>query len=133
MVLNLRTIYAPDQRNISITVRNHRDNHTMSFLPPQAVEKIDFSRWLDEGSKCTELNITTVYGRCATIYLEDSDWHLIVSGNIDDGRKSFKIGGDRDFDVHFTDAGIMRLTCANDTWGEGLPATLEFDLPPLQN
>jgi len=135
MVLNLRTIYAPDRRDLSVTARNHRDDHAMCFLPPQGLSQISFGRWLDQGSKCTELNITSIYGRNVTIYLEDNnDWRLIVSGNIEGGWKSYKVGGSRDFDVKFTDEGKMQLTCWDGyTWGDGLGSTLEFDLPPLQS
>ena len=43
-----------------------------------------------------------------------------------------KVGGDRDFDVKFTDLGTMWLSCLNDVpWGDGVDASLEFNIPHL--
>lgn len=132
MVLNLRRVYQPSNKSYNIIVRNHRDS-AMAFCCPNDVEYIDFSRWLDAGGKCTELNVTSVYGRTATIQLEDSDWTLIVSGNIEDGRKVVKVGGSRDFDVKFTGDGHMHLQCWNgEKWGDGEGNSLDFVLVPFQ-
>lgn len=133
MVLNLRNIYQPSSKSYNIIARNHRDK-AMKFCCPYDASHIDFSRWLDAGEKCTELTITSVYGRTASIQLEDDDdRHLIVSGNIPDGRHVIKVGGSRDFDVRFTGDGKMRLECWDGyDWGSGLGNSLEFVLVPFQ-
>ncbi|KAH8807621.1 hypothetical protein F5884DRAFT_857195 [Xylogone sp. PMI_703] len=133
MVLNLQKIYQPTNSEIyNIIVRNHRDS-VMAFCPPHDAEYISFGRWLDEGNKCTELNITSVHGRTASVQLEDSDWKLIVSGNIQGDRKVINVSGSKDFDVKFTSDGHMILQCWHGySWGNGTGNTLDFTLVPFQ-
>lgn len=118
MVLALQKIFAPDSRDLTVTIRNHRDNNVMCFIAPQGVDNVSFGRWLDSGPKYTELNIMNTEGRHPSIYLEDdNDWHLIVSGNIEEGH-TVTVGRSLDFDVKFTDEGTMRLTCCDPgKWG----------------
>ena len=98
MVLSLQGVYAPERRNMSITIRTHRDNHAMAFIAPNTLDGIKVNRWPDAGSKCTEINITSTSGKSATLYLEDISGHLIASGNIEGGKQKFApVGGNRDF------------------------------------
>ena len=134
MVLSLQGVYAPERRNMSITIRTHRDNHAMAFIAPNTLDGIKVNRWLDAGSKCTEINITSTSGKSDTLYLEDISGHLIVSGNIEDGKQKFgPVGGNRDFDLKVTDQGTVRMTCWNGyTWGNGLTPTIELNVPALR-
>ncbi|KAI2464681.1 hypothetical protein F4781DRAFT_436148 [Annulohypoxylon bovei var. microspora] len=132
MVLNLQEIHQPENKTYNIIVRNHRDN-AMAFCCPQDAQYIKFDRWLDQGEKCTEINVTSVHGRTASIQLEDSDWKLIVSGNIQGGRKVFSVGGSRDFNVEFTADGHMILQCRDGyNWGRGTGNSLDFILVSFQ-
>ncbi|KAI1773148.1 hypothetical protein F4818DRAFT_119161 [Hypoxylon cercidicola] len=107
--------------------------HVTAFSCPHDAEYIKFGRWLDRRHKCTELNVTSEYGNTVSVQLEDSDWELIVSGNIKGGRKAFKVGGSRDFDVRFTTDGHMILQCWDGyEWGYGLGDRLDFTLLPFQ-
>ncbi|KAI0883628.1 uncharacterized protein GGS22DRAFT_167575 [Annulohypoxylon maeteangense] len=131
MVLNLQKIYQPENKTYNIIVRNHRDN-VMAFCCPHNAEYINFGRWLGRWGKCTELNITNVYGRTASIQIEDSDWQLIVSGNIQGGRKVVDVGGSRDFDIRFTANGHMVLECLGGyNWGAGIGKSLDFIVVPF--
>lgn len=133
MVLNLRKIYTTPDKDVNIVVRNHHDQK-MAFCCPGDVAYIDFSRWLYAWEGCTEINITSVYGRVATVQLEDDDkWGLVVSGNIEGGKKKVPVGGSRDFDVILTGDGHMHLKCWDDyAWGEGSGNSLDFVLVPFQ-
>ncbi|KAI1204631.1 uncharacterized protein F4807DRAFT_328643 [Annulohypoxylon truncatum] len=133
MVLNLRRVYQPPSKEYNIIIRNHRDN-VMAFCPPKDEEHINFDRWLDSSTKCTEINITNTYGRLAILQLEDDNWKLVVSGNIVEGRKAINnIGGSRDFDVRFTGDGHMLLQCWNGkNWGKGAGNVLDFTIVPFQ-
>ena len=133
MVLNLQKIYQPSDKTYNIVVRNHRDN-VMAFCCPNDAEYISFGRWLDAWTKCTEITITNIYGRTASIQMEDDDWHLVISGSIEGGRKAIKVGGSRDFDVIFTNDGHIILQCWNNkNWGSNLGNTLDFVLVPFQD
>lgn len=106
----------------------------MTFLAPSYLEYIDFSRWLDSGGRCTELSITAFDGRSATIFLEDNDWHLIVSGGIRGGRKAIKVNRSHDFDVKFTNEGYVLLECWDKSgWGPGTGTILQLELPALSD
>ncbi|KAI0474199.1 hypothetical protein F4859DRAFT_482247 [Xylaria cf. heliscus] len=133
MVLNLQRVFQPESKTLNIIVRNHRDK-SMEFCCPHDAASISIGRWLDKWEKCTEINVTSVYGRTASIQLEDSNnWELIVSGNITGGRKVISVGGSRDFDVKFTADGHMLLECWDGyTWGSGSGSTLDFTLVPFQ-
>lgn len=135
MVLNLRTIQQSSDKNLTIVVRNHRDQK-MTFLSPgaDAPSTTDFNRWLHPGDGSTEINVTGWDGRAGTIILEDDEnWGLVVSGNIDGGRKRVVVGGDRDFDVIFSQAGHVQLNCRGDfVWGEGSGSSLDFALVAFQ-
>lgn len=132
MVLNLVNVFQSSNKSFNIVVRNHRDG-IMTFCPPNDIEFIEVNRWLDAGSKCTEVNITHSQGRSAAIQLEYKNWKLVVTGNIKDGRKDIEVGGGRNFDIEFTNDGYMRLHCEHGrSWGEGMGPTLEFVLMPFQ-
>lgn len=132
MLMRLGKIYQPSNKSYNITARNHKDQ-TVKFSCPNHVDYIDYRRWLDAGENCTELTVTNDYGRTATIQLEGYDWCLIVSGNIEDGRKIIKVEEGRDFDVMFTSDGHMQLQIRNgENWGDGLGNSLDFVLVPFQ-
>ncbi|KAL6791172.1 hypothetical protein GGI42DRAFT_336290 [Trichoderma sp. SZMC 28013] len=132
MVLNLQKIYQPSSRTYNIIARNHQDK-VMAFCSPHSTEYLQFGRWLYESNNCTELSITSMFGRTASIQLEDSDWKLIVSGNIQNGRMSVDVDGSKDFDIRFTDDGFMELQCwHNESWGKGTGNIIRLMLIPFQ-
>ncbi|KAI1094466.1 hypothetical protein F5B19DRAFT_444635 [Rostrohypoxylon terebratum] len=133
MVLNLQKIYQPPDKSFNIIIRNHRDNF-MNFSCPNTTEYIHVGRWLDQREKCTELNIIAETGVAASIQLEDRNWHLVVSGNIEGGQKVFAVGGSRDFDVSFTNNGQMLLHCCDGyKWGDDIGGSLSFNISPFHN
>ena len=132
MPLVLRRIYQPPEKSYNIVARNHHDNK-MGFSAPNNNDYILFNRWLYTWDGCTELNITSVHGRAATVQLEDSNWNIIVTGNIEHGHRSTPISGSHDFDVKLTGDGRMQLqTTDGSKWGTGSSDVLTYVLVPFQ-
>ena len=132
MVLNLQNIIQPTtNEGLTIIVQNHRDKskHTI----PKGSTRFSLGRWLDSGHKRTELIISNTLGQTATITLEDSNWYLIVAGNIKGGWKGIRVGGSRDFDLTLTDDEKMELKCWEGTWGDDNGDTLTFELAPSKS
>lgn len=97
------------------------------------VHKLEFGgRWLDRGAKCTELNITSTYGRIAIITLEDDgNWGIIVAGNVRNGWNRYDVDSSKDFDVRLTDDGAIELKVRNGNWNPSQGALIRLDIIPF--
>lgn len=131
MPLALQNIYAPGAKDLTTIVRNHRDG-VIGICPPD-VHKLEFGgRWLDRGAKCTELNITSTYGRIAIITLEDDgNWGIIVAGNVRNGWNRYDVDSSKDFDVRLTDDGAIELKVRNGNWNPSQGALIRLNIIPF--
>ncbi|KAF5696203.1 hypothetical protein FGLOB1_13703 [Fusarium globosum] len=130
MVLNLQKIWQPTNTRYHVTIRDNRENDQWYLAPHK--NSMDLNRWLDTGSKLLELNVTNAFGRSATIILEDYDWWLWVSGNIEGGEQKIKVHGSVDFDVTFTDDGCISFYNNTTDWGNGAGKVVKYKILPFQ-
>ncbi|KIP02350.1 hypothetical protein PHLGIDRAFT_20479 [Phlebiopsis gigantea 11061_1 CR5-6] len=133
MVLALQTVYAPSSQDMTVVFRNHRDNVSQVLSPGEASMGIG-GRWLDSGTKFTELDITTNYGRQATVVLQDDgNWNFVVSGAISGGKRWVGVDGNKDFDVRLTSDGAIEFTVWNGNWNSSQGSVFRVDILPFTN
>ncbi|KAI0149946.1 hypothetical protein F4776DRAFT_659838 [Hypoxylon sp. NC0597] len=133
MSIILKNIYRQPDETYNIVARNHSEN-TMKFSPPNDKHYIACNYKIGERGSCTELNITNAHGCTANIQLEESNSNLIVSGNIESGRKTFKISKPHNFSIELTSDGYLALQCLDgNNWGPRLSNWLSFKIIPFQD
>ena len=90
-------------------------------------------RWLDQGTKFTELDITRSDGRQATIILEDDgNWNFIISGSVNGGKKQVNVDSSKDFDIHFQSDGSVEFTVLNGRWSRSQGSVVRLDILPFK-
>ena len=131
MPIALQKVHALPARDMTVVIRNHRDNVVQALVPGEA--SVDFGgRWLDQGTKFTELNISNSFGRQATIILEDDrKWNFVVSGDVNGGKKSVAVDGSKDFDIFIKPGGRMEFMVRNGSWNGSQGPVVRIDILPF--
>jgi hypothetical protein len=119
MVLSTQSIHQIPNKGLEVYIVNSEKREGQVLRPHEA--SLHYSTWLGDSQNPTSLAIfksSDGQRKSAIIHLADSDWKLLIRGDIENGDTDIKVDGNKDFNIHVREDDI-EFECLKADWSRG--------------